>query len=424
MAAGRGLYTLEISKRPPRTWAQILNAFAFSAVFNFGCLMINGLQFTLLLPLRVLPFEWAKQWYENGIRYSKGAFATLLVLMCQWLAPTRLLITFETNGPGAFKEEEIADIAVRNKDGRVVELKLPQKSVLIANHQVYSDWWYAWCLMYFTGTHRDVYIVLKKSLKWVPILGWGMQFFNFIFLARSWAADRIYLAKKLAALGHHAEELDQPLTFILYPEGTLVSKDTRPISQKYAEKLGIPDMEHTLLPRSTGLHYSLRALAPRIHNLQLIDITVAYPGIPPHGFGQSWYTLRSIFLDRVPPPAVHMHIRRFDVAHDVPIGDISRSGSDVIPNGSANSPPLQEVEIPEKEREEFDLWVRQLWREKDSFMARFHATGTLASASDSSRTIVIPLQVRSQAEILNAYCFFIPAFVGYVYAKLRGVMPG
>ena len=62
------------------------------------------------------------------------------------------------------------------------------------------------------GTHKDVFIVLKKSLKWVPILGWvsanqyapqavpmrtqmkarsslsqGMQFYTFIFLARSWA---------------------------------------------------------------------------------------------------------------------------------------------------------------------------------------------------------------------------------------------
>ena len=31
---------------------------------------------------------------------------------------------------------------------------------------------YAWCLTYFMNTHRDVYIVLKKSLKWVPIVGW------------------------------------------------------------------------------------------------------------------------------------------------------------------------------------------------------------------------------------------------------------
>ena len=66
-----------------------------------------------------------------------------------------------------------------------------------------------------------------------------MQFFKFIFLARSWASDRIELASHLSALGQHAEREDKPLTLFLYPEGTLVSKDTRPISKKFADKLGI-----------------------------------------------------------------------------------------------------------------------------------------------------------------------------------------
>jgi len=105
--------------------------------------------------------------------------------------------------------------------------------------------------------HRYVYITLKKSLRWVPIVGWvscylrtpqhsfqvrlpqGMQFFKFIFLARSWASDRQQLAVDLASLGREAEREGKPLCFILYPEGTLVSKDTRPISKKYADKMGI-----------------------------------------------------------------------------------------------------------------------------------------------------------------------------------------
>ena len=67
----------------------------------------------------------------------------------------------------------------------------------------------------------------------------GMQFYNFIFLARSWASDRLHLSKSLSWLARRAEKEDSPLTFILYPEGTLVSKDTRPVSKKYADKLGI-----------------------------------------------------------------------------------------------------------------------------------------------------------------------------------------
>jgi 1-acyl-sn-glycerol-3-phosphate acyltransferase len=66
-----------------------------------------------------------------------------------------------------------------------------------------------------------------------------MQIFKFIFLARSWASDRNQLASHLSALGQQAEREDKPLTLLLYPEGTLVSKDTRPISRKFAEKIGV-----------------------------------------------------------------------------------------------------------------------------------------------------------------------------------------
>jgi 1-acyl-sn-glycerol-3-phosphate acyltransferase len=66
-----------------------------------------------------------------------------------------------------------------------------------------------------------------------------MQFFNFIFLARSWASDRQQLATHLAFLGREAEKEGNPLCFMLYPEGTLVSKNTRPQSKKFADKMGI-----------------------------------------------------------------------------------------------------------------------------------------------------------------------------------------
>ncbi len=56
--------------------------------------------------------------------------------MSQYFAPTRLIVTFELIGPGAFSQEEVDKIAVRGSNGQVLALKLPQKSVLIANHQV------------------------------------------------------------------------------------------------------------------------------------------------------------------------------------------------------------------------------------------------------------------------------------------------
>lgn len=63
--------------RPRMTWARLLRALLAGLVFDLGCLMINGSQFVFLLPLRILPFVWARRMYEDGIRYTKGAFGNL-----------------------------------------------------------------------------------------------------------------------------------------------------------------------------------------------------------------------------------------------------------------------------------------------------------------------------------------------------------
>jgi len=192
-----------------------------------------------------------------------------------------------------------------------------------------------------------------------------------------------------------------------------VSPQTRPISKKYADKMGIPDMAHTLMPRSTGLHHSLRALAPRISNLKVIDVTMAYPGIPEFKYGQSYYTLRSIFFDRIPPPVIHIHIRVFDVSRDVPIGDISATNPNVLPQKKGEA---VETEVPENEKEAFDGWLRGLWREKDSLMVRYLETGSFVEGV--GKEVVIPVDLRSGWEALTPFGFFIPEVVGWARGKV------
>jgi hypothetical protein len=199
-------------------------------------------------------------------------------------------------------------------------------------------------------------------------------------------------------------------------------------------------MVNTLHPRSTGLHYSLRSLAPRIPALQLIDITVVYPGtalypnfsggvptvndhpgIPLMGYGQSYYTLRSIFFDGVPPPAIHMHLRMFTVASEVPIGDISSSNPAVLPNDSPSKRTV-EVDIPDEEKSSFELWLRELWQDKDQSITRFFETGSFSSGQTEQTVIQIPLKLRYWREFLDAFCFFLPAAVGYLWGRIRHYM--
>ncbi|KAF9068013.1 acyltransferase-domain-containing protein [Rhodocollybia butyracea] len=401
-----GLHSLPISQRPSTSIRQKLRAVVFFVVFNLGCLMILTCQFVFLLPLRLFPFKWSRSLYEEGIRYTKGSFGCLIILMSQWFSPTTLKITFEAEGKGAVPQDVVDNIVVKDKHGQVVGLDLPTRFVYIANHQVYADWWYAWCFLYYIdqGLHRNIYITLKKTLKWVPVVGWGMQFFNFIFLSRSWASDRLQLAVHLSALGKAAESQDSPLAFVLYPEGTLVSKDTRPISRKFADKMGIADMTNTLLPRSTGLLYSLRSLAPRVKDLHMLDVTMSYPGIPHRGYGQSYYTLRSMFFDGVSPPALNMHLRLFHV-QKLPIGDLSNTNPSEVPDNSPNGHAV-EVDIPESEKAEFDAWLRDLWREKDESMTRLLEQGRFSTKD--LPVYEIPMRLKRTRDMFDAFALFLP----------------
>ena len=52
------------------------------------------------------------------------------------------------------------------------------------------DWWFLFELMRRLDRHGALKIILKDDQKHVPVLGWGMRGFGFIFLRRDWARDK------------------------------------------------------------------------------------------------------------------------------------------------------------------------------------------------------------------------------------------
>ncbi len=228
------------------------------------------------------------------------------------------------------------------------------------------------------------------------------------------------------ALAGRAQQASAKFVLFIFPEGTLVSPDTRPISTKYAEKIGVVsdltierqktslkflkiDLEHTLLPRSTGLMFCLRTLGPAIRDLQLMDVSIGYPGIPPDGYGQDYYTLRSIFLNGIPPPQVHVHIRYFKV-EDIPLGELS------VPHSIARG-----VEVSADEATQFDAWLRDRWIEKDRMLKTFYREGAFRPEAGQKWTlpVEIPVKLRHPLEHLQAYSFFLPFIVWYGWKALK-----
>ncbi len=65
---------------------------------------------------------------------------------------------------------------------------------------------------------------------------------------------------------------------MMFPEGTNLSTNGRAKSVKWAEKKGEKDLKYTLIPRSTGTYFCLKALNETLE--WVYDCTLAYDGVP------------------------------------------------------------------------------------------------------------------------------------------------
>ncbi|CAG8970759.1 hypothetical protein HYALB_00001544 [Hymenoscyphus albidus] len=325
---------------------QILRLLAVLTYFLSACTSIVATQ------LLGVPLYWiSRDWYYAYMAQTKQSFGIAVTTLTQWWAPTVVRISGDAS---------VANEMRKTADGRV-ELNFPERIVMIANHQIYSDWLYLWWAGYTNKPHMHghIYIILKESLKYIPIVGWGMQFYGFVFMSRKMEKDQPRLAHRLNVLKQvHSGPMSgstglDPMWLMLFPEGTNLSKDTRSRSAKWAEKTGLKDMVHVLTPRSTGSFFCLNELKGTVDCVY--DCTLAYEGVPRGQYGQDLYTLRSMYLQGRPPPSVSMYWRKFAMA-DIPLDNSTK----------------------------FEHWLRERWLEKDDLLEQQLVTGYFPASKSSS----------------------------------------
>ncbi|KAG7386090.1 Acyl-CoA:lysophosphatidylglycerol acyltransferase 1 [Phytophthora pseudosyringae] len=187
--------------------------------------------------------------------------------------------------------------------------------ILIANHQVDADWWYIWQAARHQQAAGNIKIVLKDQLKYLPIIGWGMRLFQFLFLRRRIEEDEAHIKKYMGGLIAD----DFPFWLVLFPEGTTIHSEYVTKSQVFAAREGRPKFERLLLPRTTGMQIILDAVAET--KPDIYDLTLAFPSysgeVPTYdmGYGRKVDTevpsMKSLLAGKQPAGRVAMHSRKF-----------------------------------------------------------------------------------------------------------------
>jgi len=328
---------------------RFIRATTFTVWFSLACLAIALTQL-ILSPLWLFDRELFRSW----IVHTKEAFGIVATTITEYWAPTPVRVTAE----GAL----VKDLQL-GEDG-LLQGKFPDRLVLIANHQLYTDWLYLWWFAYACRRHGAIHIILKKSLKHIPIVGWGMQYYGFIFLARNWLQDKTTLLRRLLQL---QREDKKPLWLMIFPEGTNYAPTAYALSSAYADKTGVSMPRNVLLPRSTGLFFCLQNLSKSVE--WVYDCTFAYENVPRRGFGQDYYSLAGTFFYGSPPKKVHMHWRRF---------------------------PMKDV--PLEDEQAFEEWLQKRWEEKDALIESYYDNGKFKGDA-----IETSIKLGSIAEVLKVF---------------------
>ncbi|KAK3239891.1 1-acyl-sn-glycerol-3-phosphate acyltransferase [Cymbomonas tetramitiformis] len=272
--------------------------------------------------------------------------------------------------------------------------KSGENVLLILNHKCNIDSMYIWSAIARVelGAVGLFKAVVKSSIKYLPIYGWGMKTAGFIYISRSWEQDRAHIKRWAQAVVK--DSLACWLT--IYPEGTRFTESAKKRSDEQMLKQGLqPYRTELLMPRTscaccaaTGLHFQLcllrrywatlaaqgtavdmvQGMTQIIRSLDgyintLCDMTIAYArkdGQLLSSTELGTQCLGRIFSGDSPVSTVHIHC----AVHKV----------DELPEGD----------------EQVAEWTQDAWQRKDALLYTLARTGSFPGAIHQ---VALPFQV-------------------------------
>ncbi|KAJ6832021.1 1-acyl-sn-glycerol-3-phosphate acyltransferase PLS1 [Iris pallida] len=278
-------------------------------LFLLSGLVVNFVQATCFVAIR--PFS--KSLYRRINRVVAELLWLQLVWLVDWWAGVEIQL--------------FADSETFHSMGK-------EHALVISNHKSDIDWLVGWILAQRSGCLGSTLAVMKKSSKFLPVIGWSMWFTEYLFLERSWAKDEGTLKSGLQRL----KDFPRPFWLALFVEGTRFTQAKLLAAKEYASQ-GLPIPRNVLIPRTKGFVSAvnnMREFVPAIY-----DVTVAIPK------DQQSPTMLRIFKGQ--PSVIHVHMKRHAMK-----------------------------ELPETE-DEVAQWCKDIFVAKDALLDRHLADGTFGT---------------------------------------------
>ncbi|RNF04741.1 acetyltransferase [Trypanosoma rangeli] len=302
------------------------------------------------------------------VRFTVGFTPTVLKRFCaawcdhvqeKWLALVvvlvecvlRLRLAYTIVSTSATSPSQLADVFAPPQPGKC--------KLVILNHRSRIDWLVMFPFFARAGGLRTLRIVLKDELKRIPIFGWSMQTFRYIFLSRDWANDEATMRGLIA----YYRESDGA-TIMFFPEGTDLSESNIEKSNAYAARHGLPCFHHVLNPRTTGFIAMANMIGAA--NLEIIDVTLGYTDFVP---GERPAEV-SVVNGRM-PKKVHILCTRYRMAQQAEPVDEEKQALDAVPTDDAG----------------LRLWLNDLFAKKELLLSQFYANNPVGFEAHQVRGV-------------------------------------
>lgn len=253
--------------------------------------------------------------------------------------------------------------------------------VIMSNHQLYTDWIFVLSLLSWNRAAGSIYIVLKRSLQFVPIFGFGMKLCDFLFLNRDWVKDQHKFVRRL----NRISKIDDKCNILIFPEGTTLCADAFEQMISHSTKLKKAPFNHVLIPKVSGTFAALNGLS-RLRGI--LDLTIAYED-EFKGFPEDRFGLWDVFARHEMPLLTHFYLNR-----------------------------IQKDQIPYSNRTDLTSWLYDLFKEKDNKLSSFKI-----SKQFPNNTVKVPLRIPLSPYVPETtfyflFLFLICLFIGDVLFKV------